>query len=111
MQSKPEKIIPPKGDPVSNRKCAERFVELVRDVPEVRTVLWDTLGYTPRVWTVLDQAPGNYELRQRVYDAETEALDRVPDALVGFRLLNLAEFDGARPETLLPCDAEVLWQR
>lgn len=99
------------GGPEADRKLARHFVERVRALPQVRLVLFDTLGYAARIWTVLDAEPNHQALRNRIYDAEVTALDAVPDALVGFRLINLAEYEGRSPETLIPCDAEVLWQR
>ena len=111
MANKPEKIVLPKGDLVSNRACATRFVELVRELPEVRTVLWDTIGYMPLIWTVLDAAPWDDELADRICEAQAEALNAVLAAHVGFRLVNLAAWDDRQPEDLLPCDAEVLWER
>ena len=111
MANQPEKIVLAKGDPVSNRECATRFVELVRGMPAVRSVLWDSVGYTPLIWTILDALPDDLPTRYAVFDAEVAAMDEVPDAFVGFRLINLAEFQGSRPEELIPCDAETLWQR
>ena len=111
MRDVPEKLVRPRGDPMSNRARAERFVELVRGMPALCSVLFHTRGYSPRIWTVLGSSPFEQDVRAAVYDAEMAAMDAVPDALVGFRLINLAEFENAQPEELLPCDAEILWQR
>jgi hypothetical protein len=111
MASEPQRLVITHGGPEADRRLASRFVELVRLLPQVRLVLFDTLGYAARIWIILDAEPGNQAVRNRVYAAQLAASDAVPDALVGFRLVNLAEYEGRSPETLIPCDMETLWQR
>ena len=49
--------------------------------------------------------------RRSIYDAEYELRRRYPDASLEFRVIDAAEFPPERRTTLLPDEAETLFQR
>jgi hypothetical protein len=62
------------------------------------------------VWTLLD---GDSDSRSRdaVYRLEMETLRRFPQAALGFRVLDVAEFPDRTMEMLLPAEARPLFVR
>lgn len=95
----------------ATREAAERFVQLVRDLPQVRKVLLESRTSGPHIWTVIVAEPFDDAQRNPVYNAEMAVLRAVPSAYVGFRLVNLAEFPPSAHASLLPSDATVLLER
>lgn len=90
---------------------AERFVELVRSLPQVRRVLLESSRTGTRLWTVIEAEPFDDSQRDPVYEAELRVLQGDEPVGVDFRLVNLAEFPPDGRATILPATAATLYQR
>jgi hypothetical protein len=89
----------------------KKFVSLVSVLPFVEQV-FAVPGYEGvEIWTVIDAEPFAREPRYQVYEAELEASDTEPDALVLLRLINRREYGDEAMEWALPQDAHVAWRR
>jgi hypothetical protein len=88
-----------------------KFVALVSRLPFVEQVL-AVPGYEGiEIWTVIDAEPFDFETTKQVYQAELDATDAVPDALVLFRLVNRREYSRDSLDYVLPSDDRIVWRR
>lgn len=94
---------------LANDRLKAAFGQRMASIQEVRTVGFASSSQGIHIWTVLDEAPGDRDLRNRIYDAEAETLDEFPDARVDFTLINLAEYPG--PDTFHLPRFELIYQR
>lgn len=95
----------------ADHALGERFVTLVRALPQARQVLLEAADEGARIWTVIEAEPFDRGQREPVYAAEIAALEAHPDVDADFRLINLAEYGESRAADVLPENAEVLWHR
>jgi hypothetical protein len=95
----------------ADHALGERFVTLVRALPQARQVLLEAAAEGARIWTVIEAEPFDRGQREPVYAAEIEALQAHPDVVADFRLINLTEYGESRAADVLPENAEVLWHR
>jgi hypothetical protein len=63
------------------------------------------------IWTVIDSEPFADEPRMQVYDAELQAAQSTPGALVDYRLINRLEYGDQNTAWALPEHAYVAWRR
>lgn len=61
------------------------------------------------IWAVIDATPFDRNQRYPVYAAQAQALRQAFSDSVGFRLVNLREFDGGT-DGVVPND-HILWER
>jgi hypothetical protein len=100
-----------KGIRAREAKVLDQFVSIVSGLPWVERVLAEPGYEGVQIWTVIDAEPFEDEPRDRVYQAELEATNVSPEALVRFRLLNRHEYGDEKLTGVLPDQGHLAWQR
>ena len=96
--------------PLPVRRLVRDFAQGAARAPQVVGVLTVLDGDEPEVWTVLDRDQGG-TARDAIYDLELAVGKSTPDAIVGFRVLDLAHYPAAQIEDFLPKAAIWLFRR
>lgn len=92
-------------------KVLREYVALVSKFSFVEQVL-AVPGYEGiEIWTIIDAEPFEREPRYQVYEAELQASDGEPDAMVLLRLINRREYGDEGTESALPTNALIAWRR
>lgn len=89
--------------------CSE-FASLLKDVPEVQSIVCSFDGPVTIVWTYLDGKPFDAATRYRIYEAEQQILRHHPGAEIDFQLVNLAEYS-AELRSGLRASGSVFYER
>lgn len=84
------------------RQAWERYVELVRSIPEVQSVSVSEDSEGTTIWTIICTADFNKGLRSRVYRAQIDVLRASNSPMVNFRLLNLHDMPTDNRDNILP---------
>jgi hypothetical protein len=92
-------------------KVLRTFVSLVSRLPFVEQVLTLPGCEGLEIWTIVDADPPDFETNKQVYQAELDAMDAVPGALVLFRLINRREYSGESLDYVLPSADRIVWRR
>lgn len=92
-------------------KLLRKFVSLVSRLPFVEQVLTLPGCEGVEIWTVIDADPPDFETNAQVYQAELDAMDAMPGALVLFRLINRREYVGESLDYVLPSADRTVWRR
>ena len=100
-----------KGIRAREAKVLEHYVSIVSQLPFVEAVRAEPGYEGVLIWTVIDSEPFAGEPRDQIYDAELQAFDQCPKALVDYRLINRLEYGDEKVAQVLPDDAHVAWRR
>jgi hypothetical protein len=87
------------------------FVDLVTKLPFVEQVFVLPGCDGLEIWTVIDAEPFDFDRDKQVYQAELDATDVAPEALVLFQLINRQEYTGESIGYVLPSSDRIVWQR
>jgi hypothetical protein len=100
-----------KGVRAREAKLLDAFVTTVSRLPFVEQVL-AVPGYEGvEIWTVIDAEPWVDGPNDQVYQAELDAWDAVPGALILHRLINHREYGDEKLSQVLPDDRYLAWRR
>lgn len=100
-----------KGVRAPEAKVLEQYVSIVSRLPFVEQVL-AVPGYEGvEIWTVIDAEPWADGPNDQVYQAELDAWDAVPEALILHRLVNHREYDDEKLSQVLPDERYLVWRR
>jgi hypothetical protein len=100
-----------KGVRAREAKVLEQFVSIVSRLPFVEQVLAEPGYEGVQIWTVIDSEPFVDGPNDQVYEAELQAWDAAPDALILHRLINRREYGDEKLAQVLPDRAHVAWRR
>jgi hypothetical protein len=92
-------------------KVLQKYVSLVSRLPFVEEVRAEPGYEGVQIWTVIDAEPFEFEVNKQIYQAELDAANAVPNALVLFRLINRREYSEDSVGYVLPADDRIAWQR
>lgn len=93
------------------KQAWERYVELVRSIPEVREVSVSEDSEETTIWTIICTADFNKALRSRVYRPQIEVLRASQSPMVKFRLLNLHDMPADNRDQILPRSSRRVFER
>ena len=100
-----------RGPRLSLRKQSEtRYLDLVRDIPEVVEVRLADDDEGPTIWTIISAIPFDNVPRDRVIEAQIDVMKDGKSA-VGFRLINLEELDHEFRNSYVSGIGTLLWSR
>lgn len=92
-------------------EAARRFVDLLRDVEYVDTIILENEEReAPELWTVLSSPAFEEGYRDPVYEAQGQVIDELSEPVFDFRVVNVNDH-GGRLEHVLPAHGRVLYQR
>ncbi len=94
------------------RQFSKLYVALASQLPAVQLVLLEGMPPELQLCTILEADPQNdFPEYQRVYHAEAEARHAVPDAPIGFRVINRIKNHSRDFGSGLPQDTQTLFRR
>jgi hypothetical protein len=96
---------------LKRKRAEERYLELVREIPEVVEVFLVDDDEGPALWTIISAIPFDNGPRDRVIEAQIDVMKVMEEPLLGFRLINLEELDGAFRDDYVSDIGTVLWHR
>ncbi|GEM_PF-2284406 len=95
----------------ARQKLIEKFVAKVCRFKEVKKILIVDNGGVPRLWTVLDAKPWDWEVQRRIFEIESQTLRALDQPLLDFRLINLSEIEEDQHPYVIPDGAKLLYER
>ena len=92
-------------------RTAERYIQLVCQIPEVVEVRLGDDDDGPALWTIISATPLNYAPGDRVLEAQVEVLRLMDEPQPGFRLINAQDLDKEWRDAYISGIGPVLWAR
>jgi len=102
---------PLKGDTIA--KLSTAYVKMVSTIDIVQKVTLVETADVATIWTIIDAPAFEDPLRTPIYDAQLHIFSKLKDHIsLDFNVLNISELpENQGPDSIIPADAKIIWER
>ncbi|MCD6567921.1 MAG: hypothetical protein J7K94_04205 [Dehalococcoidia bacterium] len=102
---------PLEGDTIT--KLSTAYVKMVSTIDIVQKVALVETADIATIWTIIDAPAFEDSLRTPIYDAQLHIFSKLEDHVsLDFNVLNISELsENQGPDSIIPADARIIWER